>query len=485
MRSLYDSIETYSSKLPTISAEMIAPQVGDYIVTEMNNIHQEILEIVAACYKDGKDASYNVIKIPKVSELVDRLDQLLLDRFGIQFETTHTSYTLAATIPVVPKKWNTLNDFSLDLGDLETSLNKLKGKSSDSLSAGNQILKEAQDAQKALDKALETKSIVFDLNKAVVRGLPKEYKVQIIVNYMEAVTLGITPQELTAIILHEVGHAWTHLEYSYRNTRNTSVLLDTFMDNYRNKNKTPKESLILAYTEATGDTSAKNLKDVKGPAVYITLARNYLGHCNKYLTGGFHSYTDSENLADGFAARFGLGADIAQGLMKAHDKYKPYRYIGVFILSSTVILYILAAIGCLIFFGPFGIVNGVILMLTGITLIYPLYRMMFPGERVTETMTYDTVIKRFERVKNQTVKTLRESNLKKEALQSLLDSIESLERTIKAAYKRHNEWSGPIEAMIRLFNGDKVEIKRLEQITENLMENNLHVAAAKVKLLQS
>ena len=484
MKTLFDSIEYYSSKTPTISTEMIAPQVGDYIVTEMEKILTEVMKITEQCYRDGKGSNYNVFKIPTVRDEMERFDKLLFDRFGLNIETTHCSSTLAAVIPVTAKKWNNLNDFSQDL-DTYGSSKKLRGPDADSEAVGNRILKEAVEAQKDLENTLNTKSVVFDLNKAKIRGLPSGYRVQVLVNFTIAYELGLNARHMTAILLHEVGHAWTHLEYSYRNTRNTSVLIDTFMDNYRNKNKTVKESLILSYVDATGDTSAKELNNKNAATVVLTLSKAYLGHCNQYLTGGYHASIDSENLADGFAARFGLGAELADALLKVHDKFKIQRYIIIFASTGVLAFHIFYAISLIISFSIFGILFGVMHLFVVSTIVYVIYRLMFPGERITETMTYDEVIRRFQRVKNQTVKTLRESNLKKDVLSSMLESIDELEKIIKAAKSRHTEWSGPIESIIRLFNGNKVEIKRLEQLTENLMENNLHVAAAKVKLLNS
>ena len=482
MRTLFDSMETYSSKTPTISTEMIAPQVGDYVVDEMEKILTEIMSIAQQCYIDGKGSNYNILKIPAVRELVERFDKVLFDRFGINIETTHCGSTLAAIIPVTAKKWNNLNDFSQDL---DTYGMKLRGPDADVENVSNKILKEAVEAQKELERTLDTKSVVFDLNKAKIRGLPSSYRVQVLVNFMMAHEIGLNARNMVAIVLHEVGHAWTHLEYSYRNTRNTTVLLDTFLDNYRNKNKTAKESLILSYVEATNDTSAKSLIDKNAPSVVLTLSKAYLGHCNQYLTGGYHASIDSENLADGFASRFGLGAELTEALTKAHDKFKPMRYTAVFLMTLLAALYVYTTIAILCLGGFFGIFFGTFMALITLPIIISLYRLMFPGERVTETMTYDEIIKRFQRIKNQTVKTLREADLKKEDMSSILDSIDALECMIKNAQSKHTEWSGPVESIIRLFNSDKVEIKRLEQLTENLMENNLHVAAAKVKILNS
>ena len=482
MRTLFDSMETYSSKTPTISTEMITPQVGDYVVDEMEKILTEIMSITQQCYIDGKGSSYNILKIPSVRELVERFDKVLFDRFGINIETTHCTSTLAAVIPVTAKKWNILNDFAQDL---DTYGIQLRGPDADVETVSNKILKEAVDAQKELEKTLGTKSVVFDLNKAKIRGLPNSYRVQVLVNFMMAHEIGLSARNMVAIILHEVGHAWTHLEYSYRNTRNTTVLLDSFLDNYRNKNKTAKESLILSYVEATNDTSAKSLIDKNAPSVALTLSKAYLGHCNQYLTGGYHASIDSENLADGFASRFGLGAELTDALTKAHDKFKPLRYTAVLITSIIVALCVYYAIALLCLGGFFGIFFGTIWFLITAPMVITLYRLIFPGERITETMTYDEIIKRFQRIKNQTVKTLRESDLKKEDMSSILDSIDTLEHMLENAKGKNTEWSGPIESIIRLFNSDKVEIKRLEQLTENLMENNLHIAAAKVKILNS
>lgn len=457
-----------------LSTESIAPQVGDYVVTEMNKIHEEILEIGRDQYRKGKDRMFNLSKIPAVKDLMDRFDILISKRFGMEFNTTHTNMTLAACIPVPPKKSNILNRWASDLSSAE----------SEGLTAAEEkkIIDSVKSSQAILDEHLKTKAVIFDLNKAIIRGLPADYKVNLICNYMGMVEIELTAQEATSVMLHEIGHCWTHLEYSYRNTRNTTVLLDTFMDNYRNKNKTAKESLVLGYIAATNDSSARELLDKNTPAVFAVLTKNYLSFCSEYVTGGTHQYTDSEQLADSFASKFGLGGDIVSALTKAQIDNMDIIYASTIISGISGAITVFATIG-LLCMGGVGILLALYTGIFSFFFIGLFYNLLFRGERITEEMTYDVGLRRFQRIKNETIKVLRTTELSKDDMKTLLDSIDIIDENMKIFAKYVKEKDGPVERIVRMFNSNKVEIKRLEQMTEDLMENKLHVAANKLKLI--
>ena len=177
MKTLFDSIEYYSSKSPTISTEMIAPQVGDYIVAELNKAHKELLDISAELYKSGKSKSYNMFKLPSVKNIIERMDTLLSNRFGINIETIFTPNTLACCVPITTsEKW-----FNIDVYRLMEGLFDIINKRAN---PDKEKQEELINSKKKIDEVLNKKSITFDLNRAVINGLPNDIQTQVCINYI-------------------------------------------------------------------------------------------------------------------------------------------------------------------------------------------------------------------------------------------------------------------------------------------------------------
>ena len=94
-------------------------------------------------------------------------------------------------------------------------------------------------------------------------------------------------------------------------------------------------------------------------------------------------------------------------------------------------------------------------------------------------MTYDTDIRRLERIKNEIIRNIRTLNLDGDVTKKLLKQYKIVDDIVK---KTPEQWIGPIEKIGRvLWNSNKVEIKRIEQLTEDLMDNDLYAKAAELK----
>ena len=461
-----------------ISNEMIAPQLGDQFVTDLIKEYTIISdEVRSANFKKAIEC----MKVTTIANTLKRIDSLYTERFGVTVKHISSSFTgPAACLSLPPEGFSVLSqDVSTDFYEtVERESNKQNIKRTVTDEDIDNIVDITDDnlavqinkSVKGLKTALNTDGITFDLQRAKIHGLPKDYTINIINDFTLIKTFDLTPEELVAIELHEFGHAWTYLEYGYRSVINTTVMSDTMLDLVRNKNKSPKESLIMAYEKATGDSTLRSIKD-KSMFTVVTVALTRLANMNSAT----HAFTDSEQLADSFSGRFGMSGALASALDKMGNEYrtsmvsvKTEMFMVSLIVILNTILCILTSSALAILLAPVGV---------GLTILT--YRLIFDGERINENMAYDTDIRRLERIKNEIIRNIRTLNLDGDITKKLLKQYKIVDDIVK---KTPEQWIGPIEKIGRvLWNSNKVEIKRIEQLTEDLMDNDLYAKAAELK----
>ena len=479
---------------PTVSNEMIAPQVNDYIVPALAEQFQIILDELGKLSTLPKKIK-DIYTIPTIKEAFRRMDVLYTDRFGITVQNIPTEVsTLAACIPIKPEGFSQLqngntNEFIKEIEEtISEEIKQIDQKVIDEYACFGNIasIEQMRRSYNSLQDSLKTKDVVFDLNKAKVYNLPKEYKVYMIGDPRDWIEYNLTNMELVAIFLHEMGHIWTHLEYMYRNYMNTTVLIDTFLDNLRNKNRTAKESIILTIKAMNPKSEIDKVKDKNAVTVAIASIKEYYNFLtDTAYTSHYHGFVDSEQLADQFAANFGLGAHIVSGLQKAEKKLmEDFKSISRVSLVSSVItssLYVYLCVLGTLTTGLAPIVLGSLTFLSLCTLIYTLLIRPLTTNENSKIQSYVEMQKRFERARLDSVRMLRTSDLPKDLVKQLLTDLDSINASMSklepvAKFDIVNKLWGT-------FNANKVEMERIEQVTENLMDNELYVLSNKIKTI--
>lgn len=474
----YNSNNSIMSK-PEVSHEMIGPQLNDSVLFQLDKLFEELL--IKFNKRSGKKDIFVTL---------DAIDRVITERFGYRFKHILSPGSGAyACLPIPPEEYNAMtqrniSDFYNEIRDYNTkyrSSNKTEEidvMSPSDVEGSDTINRFAGSIEKAFNTMTESlgKGITIDLKNAKISGLNKNYFVYVIMDPDTLVTCELEPKELTAILLHEIGHTFTHIEYSYKNIINTSVLVDTLIDNVRNKNMSPKDSLILAYRTTTGDQSVDKLKNSNTISCYLDITRRFLD--NMQLNQQDHAYTDSEQLADQFAGKFGRGKELATGLDKLHTKYSWGSGLA-FVFNSPCFTLCMLLIMSVCIIIPFLIsLIPLILCMT----VFILYYKTYPDESIAEQATYDDIKRRYERIRNEIVRTIRLTNLDKALTKQLLDNLSIVDEIIANAPERSE---GPIGKLIAYVfcSGSKLrEMKKIEQLVEDLEENDLHIAYNKIKI---
>ena len=508
--------ELYALREIKVSHEMIDFQRNDYIVSTLTDLFQELITEVKTTNRVS--SATDMHKDGRCLEILNKIDYALLERFGLTFKHVACAGIGYGVFVSSPKEIDAISgkskqasieeiDEVLKYYKYNTDLSKKKEdvevfddsrytgtrkeeKEKDELLGKVDNLHLLYNYRKSLEEIkskMKTSSVFVDRKKAKIVGLPNEYIAYILHDtYTLIEKIKLSAEELTATLLHEVGHAFTYIEYSYRSVANCSVLMDTFLENLTKKNKTPKESLILSYDKYSGNKEAsKELKDKNAITATLYILDNFIKENFLTLTGSTHPSVDSEQLADQFSGRFDCGENLVSALNKIEEYgIKQLKNYYLFQLGMLLVM-LLINIGLVVVIGsPAMIVAG----LVGVVFLLVLGRLLtfvssYPQDNDPGYKnTYDSLKRRYARMRNEMIRNLRNIELPdKEYKERLILSIEKVDVFLNSV---PDEKVGIIDSLVRFFSKSarhRVEVRLLEQLLEDLSENNLHLAAAKLQ----
>lgn len=497
---LLEKLDRYDSgkyEFSTPSFEMISEQVNDYVVGKIEDQFQQLINLKI------KGGSSDYFKNPKSVSIINNIDTFIKDRFGINAKHINGKNIGYACLPVAPLRDNVLNrdivkqtDYVkkvLKREELNYDKNKRKDYDEDQLAIYNHLV----EMREAITEAMKKEPVFINLKEAKIQNLPDSYQAYFIADFHLLINIGkCTAAELTAVLFHEIGHVFTHLEYSIRTAQNVQVLTDSVRDIVMKQNRGTKDMLKMVYEKNTNMKVPKEFERMKTTEAALFVANGLasdkildLNTIKKNTSLQDHSFTDSEQLADQFAGRFGLGGPLSTALnklMAIDSGFKLFHmimYVGNDQMISTSIFLALLAI----------ITAGGSLILLGIlwisflsaALLNCIFRKSFYSEEVISSgMTYDDIRRRFMRIKNELVRQIPSVD-DKDVRKQILNSILMVEKQMDAVPQAH---SGIFEKIVMFFQYDKDAMrayKRTEQMLENLISNDLHVSKVMIENIRS
>jgi len=471
---------------PVLSTEMITEQVNDYVVKELTNQ----FTILKSYCLDNDISGKKIFTNKYTKDVLNRIDDILVARFGLKTKHIYGKGIGYGIFTAPPKSLNTINR---DILDNYTNMKEyidivMKGKDvpADSVNDVHRdedaLIANWVKSIDSIDSTLNGKGLHIDLNKAYIKGLDKDYLLYIAADFdMLFKNVDLSPEELTSVLLHEVGHGFTHIEYSYRSVRTTSVIADAVKDITVNNGST-KKNLQLAYGKLGGTDN--KISEANTMSATIMVIDSYIKSTLDLDVNNTHSATDSEQLADQFAGKFGLSGALSTSLAKMEsiglniDIDMTNEEIITLSLSTVAILILLPATTVTLY-GL--IIAGSILMAYIIDFIIGLWT----GGDARYGVTYDDRQRRQQRIRNEMVRRLRNTKLPKDVMKQQLTSIESIDKVI-ANLQPYEDTLGIGERLGRILfakNRKAIEAKELDQLIEDNMENDLHVLAAKLKII--
>lgn len=431
------------SKNNIISQEIIDAQNSEFGL-QIENIMHDILNA-------------NIAK-QDFSKEVKALEKIIFDRLGLKTNII-TNQHLAATIPFYSNK-NTIFLDEMWRGNLE-------------LKDQNKVLRKAQDKQGFID-----------LKNAKVGGIFSEYENYVFMNFKKLINgYSMTPAELTAIILHELGHDFYVCEYSDRLESTNQVLA-----NIAKEVQSAKKEKDLKYiyreikkvnndvTEAEVEILINGNKVIAG-ATWFKVIFGSLGVTGQ-LSNDTYDRNAFEQLADSFASRFGYGRPLVTGLDKLSDYYfnpeKNRAWAIIALLNNTFDL-LSSIVGLLKILAGGGIALGLFMVL------FLALSLLLAGDRFKDH-TYDELKMRYQRVRNEQVAILKDLNLPKEHIRDMVANIYIMDNIIKETYKYSSAYNRLSNFLFSVNRKAKNSIQE-QQLLEQLAHNDLFLKSAELAVL--
>ena len=330
-------------------------------------------------------------------------------------------------------------------------------------------------------KTEETGTI--DLVNAKVSGMFSKYEHTAYIGLDVLKEMQMTPGEITGIVLHELGHAFTWYEQSAR-TESTNQVLQNIAGELFSKKE--NKNLSYVYKELTD-----SLKISKEEAEQIINSQNQVimgvrlfsavtAYTASQLETERYSETSSEQLADQFATRFGYGRQLITALEKLYKFYGSGEYNSI----ARAIAYLLeASIFTVAILSIVSILSGFISPPILVALFYSGLISLAIGFNSSESfkdMTYDSLKDRYLRVRKELIAMLK-TNMTTEDKKLIISNISITDAAIKEI-KEHKAILSYISDLLP--SNRKIKDDRYyQQMLETFANNDLFLKASQFELL--
>lgn len=329
---------------------------------------------------------------------------------------------------------------------------------------------------------------LLDYKKARVSGLFAELPPVLSVCYQGTIDQ-LLPEETAAIIIHEIGHYWTYLEWLGILTFRNAVITNAVSEFLQAGTEQEKFQVILAQKNVWGlkvnEGDVAKLNDEN--ATKIIMGAYHVTYKNSV---GFVQYDDnaSEVIADQFSQRMGSGKNLSSAMFKLYkssgrtDESKllnKYVWKGALLTTLGVILGIhIVAVGGLL--GTIGTLVSACLTFMGVNSV--LTGLFGLGDMVNGS-AYDTAKNRLERMYREEVQRLKHLGSDPEIANAVLSNLAEMKKHVEACSAANKSWG---TNLLRFFSPsfrEQENIKHYQSLVEEMLANQLYITSAKFKTL--
>lgn len=481
----------------SLSTETIKLQRDVTIVKTLESHFEQIVTAINnSDYKSKKKLTSDETRTIKIA--LAKIDVAVKKRFGIAVRTVYSKFNLLGIQTTPPKTNNILagdvrsnyDTISEQLKMIQSGDTPLDGKDIDAATdSWVSVLTAFKQSVDAMDHKLGTEGVTVDLTDAKIYGYPEKAIAVVLINPAElASTYGLHADEITAAYIHEIGHAFTHIEYSHRTVKQTSMLIESIV-NEVNSGKSTVDAIKLSYGKVFNDDKLDNSKTVV--SAVVGLSGKYISDLPS-MGGNTYSSKDSERLADQFAARFGVGKELGTGLAKLYAVDKTVlsdevSNIGITLMAGWVISVIVAML--LPALGLFSmILLGIITAeLTAMAIVgfvvYVLYNTivaLFNGG-IDTGFPYDSPKRRLLRIKNDVVRQIRSYDVDKVTMSGMIASVDTLLLAADGLSDYNENLIHRVIGSFFSYSTEQNEMRDIDNMVDDLSNNDLHVMSAKIK----
>lgn len=306
-----------------------------------------------------------------------------------------------------------------------------------------------------------------DLRTGKVDGIFSEIEVNVCVTRGLILSGNFLPEEIAAIIIHELGHVFTYYEYLGSGITTNYALAD-MNRRLTNTIETKRRIQIVKDTCEALDVDLENPEALVASNNDVVLQTVVLREVVEKRISGMGSSTYDltawEMMSDQFVSRHGGGRHLVTGLDKmmragAHTSYHPAFYN-----HAVEVLKILTVIGLANVFAPIVILAALIFFDTNEDL-------------------YDKPKARMERIRRDMVASLKDDKLPTEIARKTVEDIEVIENITKEMEDRRTYlqffWS-----TFRTKGRRNYQQMKFQQELEILASNEIFTRAAKLRTIK-
>ena len=401
------------------------------------------------------DTEYLRIKVAR-SHFGDLISDLVYRRFGIKLQVMFNNDCIGAIMPMILNENHVLLD------------NYWRG--------GGVLPKD----QVRVIKEAKNKTGWVDLEHAKVGGLFSEYLHKMWFDVVGHFRLHqTTVPGMVAIILHELGHAFTYYEFANR-LEETNQVLAHLSDEIRNPTSPSKR--IYIFKELAGKFGVKEeefndiIEEENEAILGVKLFKKYVAFVKSQLPNRKYTETSSEQLADNFAARFGYGRQLITALDQFYQ-FDPERNSSVRRMAPYFeIIKHMLLIGAAVVYT----IGGLVIIGVAIAFLYVIC--FIHGGEEDEDMTYDRLKMRYTRIRQQYIERINKIPMSKEDLRHVVDEVHQMDEIIKQCAVYRSLFTRLANFVFSKNRAAKASVE-LQYLLEELTHNNLFLKSAELKVL--
>jgi hypothetical protein len=328
--------------------------------------------------------------------------------------------------------------------------------------------KEAEKDVTQLMKKLKVNAItgIVDMRNSKVGGAFEKMLFNVMMPYDMLTRTTFPADEVAAILIHEIGHAFTFLEYACRQIttnhalQNLVRILDKSFDN-------EKRVMLFDQAAKSMEMSAERTRALKecktAEQLTVVVMDQAVSHCKSELGGSVYDVNSCEYLADQFAARHGAGRALVTGLDRLFKDYGMTQREMNFAENA---------------FWVFMLITSAMTM----GMAFPVWALLviFGPDKSAEI--YDNANARMNRVKLQIVEKLKDPNIEGATRAMLLDEVKAIEKCMEN-YDDELTRTEKVAYFFRPAYRKAHDIEQIQKDLEKLAASDMFVTAAKLKMI--
>lgn len=340
---------------------------------------------------------------------------------------------------------------------------------------------EQKESTKIFDKIREVKEKhTVNLKTAKVTGIFSELETEVHLSLNMLLGSGFTPAQITAILLHEVGHLFTLYEFVAREHYTNQVLAGVFKsvinkDSIKEREFVFEQAGIILGGNKDTLNELVNQNDTK--VIAAVIYKKHIEYTKSELSTEIYDATSCEQLADQFATRFGYGRELIEGLdllnkiFGSAEKSSSGNFLACFVQIAGTTSYLLLTILGAIVGNPVTVLAFGVLFLS----------VMFSSGASRNDYTYDILKTRYLRIREQLIQRLKDKTVTDAESKLTLENLSKIDSIIKETY----EIKLPLDRLFDyLFSKDKSVRASidLQRDLESLAMNDFFIKSKELSL---